>query len=102
MNKHDIFEREIVAWDRVAAEPKRHGVAPHIVRSSRRRRDKHPEFRKARGDKNTCNSVEQNATKPGNFQAGPENDLPRARHLQRSGGDLNSIFCPRTERLSCP
>ena len=27
MNKHDISEREVVAWDSVAAEPKRHGVA---------------------------------------------------------------------------
>ena len=27
MNKHDNSEREVLAWDRVAAEPKRHGVA---------------------------------------------------------------------------
>ena len=47
-----------------------------------------PSFeRRVRGEKNTCNGVQQNATKPCNFQAGPENDLARARHLQRGGGD---------------
>ena len=101
MNKHDISEREVVAWDRVAAEPKRHGVAP---REHRAKYEETPQT--SRVSTSVCVEIRTLAmafsrTRPSvaTFQARPENDLPRPRHLQRSGGDLSSIFLSSERKI---